>query len=400
MLLMGGLHGYAGRLASRRIGNEFERLAKYRLVQSAGVGARLWKPSLLPYARKRLELATVFDDSGLGAQGGKLYGLAREQGQELTLELEYDKSLEQYRAVHPDPAQFQPPMAYDPGARLWALSLDDSHRLSDVRLLERMVTLRGGRPAQLRRVLEISGATRAHLDEIWSGGLPPPSLVEALERFKVELGLAEVAATQKEDRLLSTDTQRVLFCLVPHLGHWPEDLCLRVHDADGELQQVYGRRQQLGLFKRSVSIRQLARGGFVEQTETLLDTSTALAHEAGVLDLILGLLPGDSQPSARDPVVRRAWCAGHGAFDRGVRGARDSFGPVESRCHYQRLGLRGAELPARVRQRPAQGRGDTALALSAPVVVPTGAFPAGQSAVVESGQGTAGVSTAALSPAL
>ncbi|UZE28214.1 NEL-type E3 ubiquitin ligase domain-containing protein [Pseudomonas asplenii] len=307
MLLMGGLHGYAGRLASRRIGNEFERLAKYRLVQSAGVGARLWKPSLLPYARKRLELATVFDDSGLGAQGGKLYGLAREQGQELTLELEYDKSLEQYRAVHPDPAQFQPPMAYDPGARLWALSLDDSHRLSDVRLLERMVTLRGGRPAQLRRVLEISGATRAHLDEIWSGGLPPPSLVEALERFKVELGLAEVAATQKEDRLLSTDTQRVLFCLVPHLGHWPEDLCLRVHNADGELQQVYGRRQQLGLFKRSVSIRQLARGGFVEQTETLLDTSTALAHEAGVLDLILGLLPGDSQPSARDPVVRRAW---------------------------------------------------------------------------------------------
>ncbi|WP_020699831.1 hypothetical protein [Pseudomonas asplenii] len=159
----------------------------------------------------------------------------------------------------------------------------------------------------MRRVLEISGATRAHLDEIWSGGLPPPSLVEALERFKVELGLAEVAATQKEDRLLSTDTQRVLFCLVPHLGHWPEDLCLRVHDADGELQQVYGRRQQLGLFKRSVSIRQLARGGFVEQTETLLDTSTALAHEAGVLDLILGLLPGDSQPSARDPVVRRAW---------------------------------------------------------------------------------------------
>ncbi|KPA93356.1 C-terminal E3 ligase, LRR-interacting [Pseudomonas asplenii] len=305
LLLMGGLHGYAGRLASRHIASEFAQLDRYRMVPGGSTVTRLWKDSLIPYARKRLELASVFDGDGLGRQGGKLYGQARENDQELTVELQYDKILPGYRAVPADPAAFHPPMAYDPESRRWSVSLDDSRTLSDTRLLERMVALKGGTPEQLRRVLETSGVSREHLDQVWSGQLPQPALVEALERFEVEQGIAGIVAADEEQGLLSPMSQRVLFCLLPHLSLWPEDLCLRVHDSNGELQQVYGRRQRLGMFSRSVKIRQLAQGGFVEHSGVSGAAMTTLAHEAGVLDLILGLLPGETLIGGMEPVVRR-----------------------------------------------------------------------------------------------
>ncbi|WP_419735222.1 NEL-type E3 ubiquitin ligase domain-containing protein [Pseudomonas sp. COR18] len=305
LLLMGGLHGYAGRLASRHIASEFAQLDRYRMVPGGNTVTRLWKNSLIPYARKRLELASVFDGNGLGRQGGKLYGQARENDQELTVELQYDKVLPGYRAVPADPAAFHPPMAYDPESRRWSVSLDDSRTLSDTRLLERMVALKGGTPEQLRRALETSGVSREHLDQVWSGQLPQPALVEALERFEVEQGIAGIVAADEEQGLLSPMSQRVLFCLLPHLSLWPEDLCLRVHDSNGELQQVYGRRQRLGMFRRSVNIRQLAQGGFVEHSEVSGAAMTTLAHEAGVLDLILGLLPGETLIGGMEPVVRR-----------------------------------------------------------------------------------------------
>ncbi|WP_017904230.1 NEL-type E3 ubiquitin ligase domain-containing protein [Pseudomonas asplenii] len=306
MLLIGGLHGYAGRLASRRIAGEFERLDQYRMVPAVNATSRLWKNSLLPYARKRLELASAFDEHGLGRHDGKLYGRAREKEQDLTVELRYDKLLSGYRAVPDDPEAFHPPMAYDAEARRWSVSLDDSRSLSDARLLERMVALKGGTPQQMERILETSGVSRDHLEQVWSGEMPRPALVEALERFEVEQGIAGIGAANQERSLLSPASQRVLFCLLPHLPLWPEDLCLRIHDSSGELQQVHGRRQRLGMFSRSVSIRQLAQGGFVEHADAAGGAAPALAHEAGALDLILGLVPGDPLPGGQEPVVRRA----------------------------------------------------------------------------------------------
>lgn len=308
MLLLAGLHGYAGRLAYRRIGSEFKRLDKYRRVQLADGASKLWQPTLLPYARKSVELGSVFDEKGLSPLGAKLYGQVKERGQDLTVELEYDKDLKGYRATHPDTGQFHPPMTYDRSSRRWSVALDDSRQLSDARLLARMIALKGASAEQAQRILDISGVSREHLEQVWSGGTAHASLVEALERFEVDQGIAELRATDQEQALLSPCAQRALFALLPELHDWPADLCLKVHGADGELQEAYGRRQRLGLYARSVSIRRLADGGFVEQSPATDEPSTALAsgYDPGVLALILGLLPSDSVLcSGTDPQVRR-----------------------------------------------------------------------------------------------
>ncbi|CAD5198557.1 NEL-type E3 ubiquitin ligase domain-containing protein [Pseudomonas sp. FEN] len=299
--------GYAGQLMERRFQALSLEIGRWRKVTPAQGPARLWKLDLSGYAVSVTGLKERFaaDERGLFEDAGGLFGEVREQGRSIQVRLEYDAGLKRYVAVAADPAGFRAPMRFDPRARCWVPDLDDSDTLSDARWLERM--LLQGTAEQAEVLLSISGVRRLQLQALWSGGLPPASLVEAVRRQQIDAALNALIASSDARLSLPADAERALFCLLPRLSDWPEAVGLFIHGPGGELLEVHGRRERLSDFEQQVAIRRLEDGGYVEQVAGSRPMADALAHEEGAQALILSLLPDCSLKGDFQPFVRRQW---------------------------------------------------------------------------------------------
>ncbi|WP_248746801.1 NEL-type E3 ubiquitin ligase domain-containing protein [Pseudomonas sp. MWU12-2037] len=307
-ILTGAALGYAGQVLERRLQALSLEVGRWRKVTAAQGPPRLWKVDLSGYgvSVRGLRERFVADERGLFEEGGVLFGEVREPGGSIQVRLEYDAVLKRYVAVAPDPSGFRPAMRYDRQERCWKPDLDDSHTLSDARWLERMMVQ--GNAEQAETLLTISGVRREALEEVWAGGLPPASLVEAERRRQIDAGLDALIGSRDARLSLPADAERVLFCLLPRLSDWPETTGLFIHGPGGELLAVHGRQERPTDFEHRVAIRRLEEGGYVEQPADPLLLPDGLAHEEGVQALILGLLP-DGCPLKGDfqPFVRRQW---------------------------------------------------------------------------------------------
>ncbi|WP_248794776.1 NEL-type E3 ubiquitin ligase domain-containing protein [Pseudomonas sp. MWU13-2105] len=308
MILSGSVLGAAGRAMERRFQALSLEIGRWRKVTLGPGTEQLWKIDLSGYAVSVTGLAERFvaDERGLFEEGGRLFGEVRENGRSLQIRLDYDAALKRYVAVRPDAAGFRPPMLYDPQARHWLADLDDSAGLSDAGWLARMMGQGTGEEAEV--LLRISGIDRQALQVLWSGGLPPASLVEAVRRRQIDAGLDALIASSDARLSLPVEAERVLFCLLPRLPDWPQTVGLFIHGAEGELLAVHGRQARATDFEHKVTIRRLEEGGYVEHAVDSPPSANALAHEEGVQALILSLLPDDCPLKGRfEPFVRRQW---------------------------------------------------------------------------------------------
>lgn len=331
-ILTGGALGYAGQVLERRFQALSLEIGRWRKVTAAQGPPRLWKVDLSGYGVSVRGLRERFsaDERGLFEEGGALFGEVREPGGPIQVRLEYDAVLKRYVAVAPDPAGFRPAMRYDRQERCWVADLDDSHTLSDARWLERMMVQ--GNAEEAETLLTISGVRREMLQEIWAGGLPPASLVEAERRRQIDAGLDALIGSSDARLSLPAEAERVLFCLLPRLSDWPETTGLFIHGPGGELLAVHGRQARPADFEHRVAIRRLEEGGYVEQPADPQQVPTALAHEEGVQALILGLLP-DGCPLKGDfqPFVRRQW-------NRAIRQQVNALARLERQTLFELLG--------------------------------------------------------------
>lgn len=108
-------------------------------------------------------------------------------------------------------------------------------------LLERMLDGQAIAATGLDTVLEASGTSPQTLDQVWEGAAPSGSLVEAVQRFRVDKLIEWVAAAGEPSAVTPTDAVAVIAPLLMQLDAWPADTCLSINNPQGVQMRRYSK---------------------------------------------------------------------------------------------------------------------------------------------------------------
>ena len=295
LLISARLMVVAGRAHRMRMQGLWATLGQPRKVTNRAGNIELWRPDLSAYPHL---IADTLETRAPNAQGvydinGKLYAKVQEGGRSHAVEVIYDAQARHYLLKTDSAQAFRPPLAYDPGQKVWRLALDDVQSLDDKQLLQRMLPLDAPDSAlpDIERMLGITGTTREQLENTWQGQLIPGPLAEGVRRLQADQLIEQIISDLPLRGEMPLNADSAVFCMLTQLEHWPADTVLDVFNQHRELVESYGKDYRPGTPLRRIEIKRLDHGTYVARN----DFTQGSAQIEQLFTLILDQLPAASR---------------------------------------------------------------------------------------------------------
>lgn len=191
-------------------------------------------------------------------------------GKVIAAQVLYDSHRKQFCLVHPDPAAFRPAVVLDTTTQLWRLAIDDTHNLSDIDLLQRMLPANSipFPDTSLNKMLKSTGIERALLDDVWAGKPAPARLLDAVRRLHADKVIAHLCGPFVQAGELPHAGHHVMLGLLTQLDSWPQDTQLHVFDTAGALIESYSKSNGAGERAKTISIKRLETGRYVDRYDS------------------------------------------------------------------------------------------------------------------------------------
>ena len=275
-----------GNMAYRRHARLFQRLSGHHKVTLSDGTVGLWREDIQPFALSPDQLPQIREPNDLGfIEHGEQRYVQVAQGEQ-TLLAQVVPVGDQGWQLKPRAggSPFSPPVRYDAMSRTWRLALDDSARLSDTTLLERMLGLSGVPVNALEALLKGCAISRAQLDSLWRGEARPLSaaVIDGIVRLRADQHIRQLGALLDTLEPIPVHAADALLALLPHVPGWPADTALVRKDSDGDVVCSYS-RNGAPLASRQVVL--------IVQGDHRLDTSGRRVPDTDLLDWVLHAVP-------------------------------------------------------------------------------------------------------------
>lgn len=235
----------------------------------------LWVPTTELYQQVDVSLL-----EGRSVNGQSIYQIGEYSyvklsaaGKLIAAQVLYDAHRKQFCLVHPDPAAFRPVVVLDTATQLWRLAIDDTHNLSDIDLLQRMLPANSipFPDTPLDKMLKSTGIERSLLDDVWAGQPAPARLLDAVRRLHADKVIAHLCDTFLQANALPHTGHQVMLGLLTQLDSWPQDTQLQVFDTAGTLIESYSKTNGPVGRANTVSVKRLESGLYVDRYDSRVD---------------------------------------------------------------------------------------------------------------------------------
>ncbi|MGY2292518.1 NEL-type E3 ubiquitin ligase domain-containing protein [Pseudomonas sp. SDO528_S397] len=291
MAVNGLLVSTAGRVHQQRIEGLLQQLGNPRKVIDGDGKAMLWKADIGPYVSLDQNLLNghVANPQGIYEISGKQYAWVRQGEKQWTMEVSYDTRTMRFALKQESPGLFAPPILFDSALQAWVLDLTDTHALSDIQLVERL--LPNGMPAvsgtDIQYMLRSLSPSRATLNSVWAGHPAPINLIEGARRLQVDRLLRHMINDFHRLQSMPPYADQVVLRLLPHLPGWPATALIHVHDAQDLRLETYAGAQPAANGTHPVNLTRRDDGTYVG-----LDTTVTPAQ--ALFEQVLGQLPASA----------------------------------------------------------------------------------------------------------
>ncbi|MFJ2332872.1 NEL-type E3 ubiquitin ligase domain-containing protein [Pseudomonas helleri] len=297
LLINARLIGVASRVHRQRMSKLWNTLGQPRKVTRADGTAELWSPQLTAYPHLAALDNLTPNSDGLYERDGKVYAKVQEGDQTVAVEVTFDPKAQHYALKAGTAQAFTPAVKYDAVHQVWHLALDDVQALGDTQLLQRMLP---GDPAgvpqgQIERMLDITGATREQLLNVWQGELISGPLADGVRRLQADQLIDKIINELPLRGEMPDNAGGAVFALLTQLPDWPADTVLDVFNQQGQWVERYGQDPQAGTFQHHVELKRLDHGTYVAKD----DATQGSAEVEQMFSLILDQLP-DASPLGRN----------------------------------------------------------------------------------------------------
>lgn len=294
MAVSGLLISTAGRVHRRRMSSLLQQLGNPRAVTRGDGTQVLWKPDVGAYAMLNQNLLNgqVPNAHGTYLVNGSQYVWLKQDGHQRVVEVSHDALSMRFVLKQKNPANYTPPIVFDPTLQAWKLDLHNTHTLSDVELAERM--LPNGSTAvpraEMETLLRTTAPGRTVLDGIWTGQPAPVNLVEGVRRLQADQVIHQLIHEFHRRGHMPPHVDGIVLCMLPQLPGWPAEAVIHVHDHQGRLIERYGGTTVSPLAPHPINLKRWDDGTY----SALDDTASAPAIQEQLFELIVNAQPEGS----------------------------------------------------------------------------------------------------------
>lgn len=271
MLISGFLVGRASKIHRQRMHTLWNRTGKLRKVTREDGAPELWAPDLSVYPRLEAEAMAGLTPTadGVYERDGKYFAKVQDGETLRVLELIQDSAGRGFKLKPREAGAFAAPVTFDRASSTWRLALDDVRGLSDVQLLDRMLAVDRPTqsPADLKRVLDITGTTREQLQNTWHGELIPGPLADGVRRLQTDRLIDQIISDVPLRGQMPLNADGAVLALLTRLESWPAATVLDVYNPQGELTHTYGPDYSPGVMVNRVELKRLEHGGYVAKDD-------------------------------------------------------------------------------------------------------------------------------------
>ena len=139
-------------------------------------------------------------------------------------------------------------------------------------------------------MLDITGATREELLNVWQGELISGPLADGVRRLQADQLIDRIINELPLRGEMPANADGAVFALLTQLPDWPADTVLDVFNQQGQWVERYGQDPQAGTFQHHVELKRLDHGTYVARHDDTLGG----AQVEQMFGLILEQLPTTS----------------------------------------------------------------------------------------------------------
>ena len=229
----------------------------------------LWAPTTDVYQQVDVSLLEGRSVNGQNIYqvGDYSYVKLSAAGKLIAAQVQYDIHRKQFCLVHPDPAAFRPVVVFDTTTQRWRLAIDDTHNLSDIDLLQRMLPANSipFSNTPLEKMLKSTGIERSLLEDVWAGQPAPARLLDAVRRLHADKVITHLCGQFVQANELPHTGHHVMLGLLTQLDSWPQDTQLQVFNTTGALIESYSKTNGSGEHANIISVKRLETGRYVDR---------------------------------------------------------------------------------------------------------------------------------------
>lgn len=295
LVVSGRLITVASRVHQRRMRQYLEKMGNPHKVTLKDGSHQLWKPDAQPYAHARQSLLDGHSADALGVYSvqGRQYVKLNQDDQFLVAEVTHDDHLMRYVLKHPGGDGYTPPILFDPAKQAWSFDLHNTHTLSDIQLLQRMLP-NGSTTApvaDLETMLRSTATPRDTLNKVWNEEPAPLNLVEGVRRLQADRVIQLLIDRFHQPGYLPPHGDSVVLCLLTQLAEWPTSTVLSISDAQRSVIESFSKTESPAVPSHTIDIIRQEDGSYAsgDTTHSSLDAGEPL------LSLIIAQQPDSSR---------------------------------------------------------------------------------------------------------
>lgn len=247
LIVSGQLSTLASRLQRQRMQALMRRIGNPRKVALPSNHPHLWKPDAQPYAHDRQSLLDGRSPDALGLYNvdGEHYVKLNQDEQFLVAKVKHDDQQMRYVLTHQRTDGYTPPIIFDPAKQAWVFDLHNTHTLSDIELLQRMLPDGSALApaADLETMLRSTATPRLTLDKVWRSEPAPLNLIEGVRRLQADRVIQLIIDRFNEPGYLPPQGDSAVLCVLTQLPDWPANTTLSISDPQQVVIERYSKTE-------------------------------------------------------------------------------------------------------------------------------------------------------------